>query len=587
MTAPAERRTTESDGQVRGADLLVETLVSAGVKEIFGLPGDTGVVFYDALNDHRDDIVHVLTRDERHALAMADAYSRTTGRVGVAEVSSGGGCSYAVGSMGESYAAGIPVLLITSDIHTASRGSGALTEIDQVKLFSAVTKFSRVVERPADIPAAVADALRAATTGRPAPVVLIFPEDVLDHTIARDELTDAAIPSVEDLPAERPAAATDVVQAAVAAIARAKRPAIVAGSGVHTSSAAAELRALAERVGAPVATSIHGKGVIADDDPYSLGVVGNNGARRYAFDYVASADTVIFVGTRANATNTDSWRAPRREPDVTVIHIDIDATRAGRNYPGSLAVVGDSRTVLRQLLDALEGVDLAVDRDAVVAEVAAARRAWKEAGVPTSTEAGKLSPADVVTRVQAVFGSEVVAVGDPGTPTPYLASFWELDKPGRTVVLPRGHGAMGYAIPAAMGAAIGTGGRVVCFTADGSFAMACGELETAARYQLPVLFIEFDNASYGWIKMLQHLYMGQRYFGVTPGAIDAVKVAEACGVPGADVRTLDELEIELRAARDRQGPTFLSIRVPHVIDQLPPVSAWDVPESGEVVRPVY
>src|SRR5579875_546742 len=181
MTMPSGKIT--GPAAERGADVLTGSLIAAGVRTLFGVPGDTGVTFYDALRRRSREIRHVLVRDERHAAAAADAYARVTNTAGVAEVSSGGGVTYVVGGLGEAYAASVPLLLITSDIHRRSRGTGALTEIDQETLLRAVTKWQLTVNDARQIPEAVAEALRQATSGRPAPVALIVPEDVLDATV--------------------------------------------------------------------------------------------------------------------------------------------------------------------------------------------------------------------------------------------------------------------------------------------------------------------------------------------------------------------------------------------------------------------
>src|SRR5919201_6525667 len=207
-----------------GAQLLVESLYQAGLTTIFGLPGDTGISFYDALHARRDRMRHVLARDERSAAQMADAYARCTNTVGVVEASSGGGTAYLVGGLGEPYAASVPLLVLTSDIHRASRGSGALTEIDQGRLFSAVTKWSATASVAHEIPALISAALAAATTGRPGPASVIIPEDVLDE---RSAVTIAGAETV--LPRERPAADEARVRAAVDALKGLHRPAIAGG----------------------------------------------------------------------------------------------------------------------------------------------------------------------------------------------------------------------------------------------------------------------------------------------------------------------------------------------------------------------
>lgn len=565
----------------RGADVIVDALVRSGVTTVFGVPGDTGVVLYDAFYHRVDDIEHVLARDERHAAYMADAYARVTNRVGVVEVSSGGGALYAAGGLGEAFASGVPVLVISSDIHAGSRGTGALTEIDQRALFSAVTKAQFVVEHAGDIPATVENALRAATTGRPAPVVLIVPENVLDeHTSV------TATACGVDVPARRDAADEAAVANAADALAGARRPVIVAGGGVHTSGAHDAVRALAEALGAGVATTIHGVGAVATGDPWRLGVVGNNSGQPGANAYVASADVVLLVGTRANATDTNSWTAPAKH-GPTVVQIDIDEARAGRNFPGALPLAGDGRTVLTQLVEAVTPVPENVRTERLSA-VAAARA---DATPPTDSAEhapGVLYPRAIVETVRGLLGDGTTIVGDPGTPTPNVAAFWTQSRPGREVVIPRGHGPMGYAIPAAIGIAKARPGRpVVAVTADGSFAMACGELETAARFALPILFVQLTNHSMGWIKMLQHLYTGQRYFGVDPGPTDAVLVAKANGVDGTAVTSIDELTKVVTEFAANPRPYYADVVVPHMIDYPPPVPAWEAGLAGHGERPVY
>ncbi|MFD6096559.1 thiamine pyrophosphate-binding protein [Nocardiopsis flavescens] len=567
----------------RGADALVDALVAHGVTTLFGVPGDTGVVFYDALHGRTGDIEHVLARDERHAASMADGYARVSNRVGVVEVSSGGGTTFVVGGLGESYAAGIPVLLITSDIHTSSRGTGALTEIDQVALFTAVTKWRTMVESADEIPGAVAQALHEATTGRPAPVAVIVPEDLLE------ELTDAPVevgaPGAR-VPSARPVADAGAVAAAARLLEGAACPAVVAGGGVHLSDAHGELAALADALALPVATTIHGQGAVATSDPWSVGIVGNNSGQPGANDLVAGADVVLLVGTRGNATDTNSWTAPNRTT-ASVIQIDVERGRAGRNFPGSLGLVGDCAEVLRQLAGEVRRVEgpARAEREerAAAARAAATPRTDGDEFAP-----GILYPRPVVERIRGVLPEGTTVVADPGTPTPNVAAFWTQDSPGRRTVIPRGHGPMGYAIPAAVGVAKARPGLpVVSVTADGSFSMACGELETVVRHRLPVLFVQFTNNSMGWIKMLQHLYTGGRYFGVDPGPVDAVAVAAANGMEGARVESVEALDAVLADFAANPRPFYADVRVPHMIDFAPPVPAWDRGLTGDAERPVY
>jgi acetolactate synthase I/II/III large subunit len=410
------------------------------------------------------------------------------------------------------------------------------------------------------------------------------PEDMLDER-GRAVVADASI----EVPRRRPAADETSVRRAADALRRAERPGIVAGSGVHLSGAWAELARLAEMAGIPVATTIHGKGSLPETSPWSLGVVGANGARDYANEYLAQADVVFFIGTRANATDTNSFTSPARDKTI-VIQNDIDAGRVGRNFPDSIALVGDAKRTLGQLMEAIPQVETAGRRQRLRLWIDERRQAWyrsaSEPGVPD--DGSLLAPRDVLRVIREEAAADVILVADPGTPTPNVAAYWEMERAARDVIVPRGHGPMGYAIPGAIGAAMAFPGRqVVALTADGSFAMSCGELETAVRLQLPIVHVQFTNGSMGWIKMLQHLYMGKRYFGVDSGSIDAVAVARGMGLDAARVTSLEEFSEVLKRGLISRRSFFIDVPVPDQISLVPPVAPWHAALAGEEERPVY
>ncbi|MEU0156107.1 thiamine pyrophosphate-binding protein [Micromonospora fulviviridis] len=567
-----------------GADLLVDSLVRHGVDVVFGFPGDTGVALYDALSRRQTDLRHVLARDERHAAYMADGYSRTRRHLGVCEAASGAGAVYLASGLGEAFASGIPVLAVTTDNNHRSRGTLALSEIDQLALFSAVTKWRCAVESTADIPRAVGEAVTAALSGRPGPVALILAENLLEET------ADVPVPEGSaTVPAHRGSAAAPDVATAAAMLASAERPAVVAGGGIHLSGAWPNLTDLAEHLALPVATSIHGKGAIAETHDLALGVSGGNGARTYANAYLAQADAVLFVGTRANSTDTAGFTAPPRA-GVRVAHIDIDVDRAGRNYPGAISLVGDAATVLDQLRAAAPRLGDEI-RAARVAALRQDRRLWAEQDARPSPDPGPdlLRPRDVVRALHRAFGPATWVVADAGTPTPYLASYWEAPGDGWRVVIPRGHGPMGFAISAAIGVSIGhPGERVLCLTTEGSVAMGLGDWETAGRLDLPITFVVLDNTSMGWIKMIQHLYLDGRYFGVDPGRIDPVLLAAGMGLPGGRATHLDQFDLLVKESASRSGPSVIHARVPEHMDSPPPVAAWQAALSGaSTERPIH
>ncbi|MDA8198528.1 MAG: thiamine pyrophosphate-binding protein [Thermaerobacter sp.] len=565
-----------------GAEILVEALVRAGVMVLFGFPGDTGVALYDALARRQDQITHVLARDERAAASMADGYARASRRIGVVEASSGGGATFLVGGLGEPFAASVPLLVITSDIHRSSRGTSAITEVDQQKLFSAVTKAQWVVERADDMADRVMAAVALAWDGRPGPVSLIIPEDVFDEPGTADFAT-VAPGSGRDAQTVRQPAWPSAATAAAQALSRARRPALLLGSGVHWSQTYSVVRELAEHAGAGVATTIHGKGAFDESHPLSLGVVGANGARDYANRFLADADVVLMVGTRANSTDTDGFQSPRRgEPRV--FHLDIDPTRAGRNYPGSTPLVGDAAVILPHVLKSLP--EDSARRSATQREILAERaRFEQQRALPPQSG---LSPRDVVEALQAAYGHQAVVVGDAGTPTPYLAAYWRTEGTRREVILPRGHGAMGFALPTAVGLAWAEPERpIIALTTDGSLGMACGELDTIARLDSPVLILHLSNGSLGWIKALQHFYLERRYFGVDLKPVDAVKIAEGFGIPAIRTPTLAALQEVIAQAKAGLVPRFVDIPVPEEFDYLPPVAPWAATLVGAAERPVY
>jgi acetolactate synthase-1/2/3 large subunit len=563
-----------------GAEILAESLIAAGTEVVFGVPGDTGVALYDSLYHRADRLRHVLANDERGAAFAADAYARRAGRVGVVEVPSGGGATFVVGGLGESFAASVPLLLVTSDIQRGSRGTGALTETDQLALYRAVTKWRVVAGEASDLPDLVAEAMVQASGGRPGPVALIVPEDVLEERrTARIEAIGAAIP------AGRPVPSGSGLRRAAAAIDAAARPAVVAGSGIHWSGAHAALAELAERAGLAVATTIHGKGAVDEEWPLSLGTCGANGARPYANQFLAEADLVLFVGTRANATDTAGFSAPpRRGP--AVVQVDIDAARAGRNYPGSIGLAGDARATLERLAALAAPND--ERRARTEAWIAPRRAAWEAGFGGRAAPNGSLDPADVVRAVREVAEDDITVVGDPGTPTPYLAAGWPVVEPGRRLLLPRGHGPMGYAHPAAIGAALAAGGPVIAFVTDGSLLMAAGALETAARLALPITYVQLSNGSLGWIKALQHLYLAGRAFGTDISRVDATAVGRGFGLEARAAASLDDLAQAVRDGLASGRPSLVDVRVPDEHELIPPVAPWErLAEGGDAARPVY
>ncbi|MDQ7040304.1 MAG: thiamine pyrophosphate-binding protein [Rhodothermus sp.] len=565
-----------------GAELLIALLKQAGVQLVFGLPGDTSVALYDALSRHHPSLRHIVTRDERHAAYMADGAARVTGRRMVVEASSGGGAAYLASGLVEAYAASVPVLAVVSDIHQDSRGSGALTEFPVDTLLAGTAKAVYRVAQVHQLPRFFRALWEQLGTQRPAPGALVIPENLWEASVP-EGCEAAACAWKPDLPTRRPEADPSLVEQAARWLATAQQPVIVAGGGVHWSNAYTVLQALAETYQLPIATTIHGKGALSERHPLYLGVVGANGGQPATNAYVAQADVVLLVGTRANATDTLSFRAPSRQ-GTRIIQIDIDPLRAGANYPGAIPLVGDARVVLEQLIDALSQTG-SIPKAERMAQITQVRKQGILTGAGPEFSVRRI--VQLIHRLAAAH-AEVIVVGDPGTPTPYLAAYWTLNRPGRTVILPRGVGPMGYAIPAGIGIALACPQRpVLVFTTEGSMAMAAGELETAVRYNLPVLFVQLTNHAYGWIQTLQHLYYGKRYFGVRLGPVDSVQLARSMGVEAARVTDPDQLVRKVTQFFQQGRPWLLEVPVRSMIEEMPPVQPWLEAQQGERERPVY
>ena len=560
--------------RLSGAEAFVRMLQLHGVRHIFGLCGDTSLPLYDALFRLDHSITHVLTRDERSAAYMADAYARVTGRVGVCEGPSGGGATYILPGVVKANESSIPVLAVTTDIAVGSRGRYVLTELDQEALFRPLTKWNRVIDRADQIPDAVRAAFRHMTTGRPGAAHIGLPFDV-----QTDPVDGAAMhvdPSLGCYPAQRKAPEPAAIAAAAKAILSAERPLLICGGGPVIAGAQRELRALAELLEAPLATTISGKGAIAEDHPLALGVVGSNGGTPETRALVDEADMILFVGCRAGSVTTERWRHPARGK-VRVVHIDVDPAVIAVNYPTEVAVVSDARLALAALHDHVARSLEKVPRRAFGRERVARAKAEKFAGFEklARSDAAPICPERIVATLQELLPRDALVVADAGTPCPYFSAYYELRSAGRHFITNRAHGALGYALPAAIGAQIGRpAARCVAIMGDGSFGFASGELETIVRLRLPIAMVVIANATFGWIKAGQKSGFAERYFAVdfTPG--QHARIAEAYGIRAWRVEHPANLRPALAAALETGGPSLVDVVTQPLQEARAPVSEW-------------
>ncbi len=560
--------------QLSGAEAFVRMLQLHDVKHIFGLCGDTSLPLYDALYRLDHGMTHILTRDERSAAYMADGYARVSGKVGICEGPSGGGATYILPGVVEANESSIPILAVTTDVSVSSRGRFTLTELDQQALFRPLSKWNQVIDRAADIPKALRAAFTHMTTGKPGAAHIGLPFDVQKDPV--DETDVWADKALGRYPSRRSGPDPHAIAAAAELLAAAHSPVIICGGGVVIAGAEQELQALAEVLGAPVATTISGQGSISDSHPLAVGVVGSNGGTLPTRGIVERADLVMFIGCRAGSVTTERWRYPA-PGKAKIVHLDVDPSVIGVNYNTDAALVGDAKLCLEALAGALVMYrpDLS-KRKLGPADIAAARKQKFDAfrALATSNDT-PIKPERVIAELQAVLPKDAVIVADPGTPCPYFSAYYEQAETGRHFISNRAHGALGYSMACAVGAHYGRpSAKVVSVMGDGSFGFTCGEMETIVRLKVPVTMVVISNSVYGWIKAGQKTGFNERYYSVDFSRTDHARVAEAFGVKAFTVKDPADLRKTLKQAVEHGGPTLVDVICQPLHEARAPVSEW-------------
>lgn len=599
VPAPDLTACSDTSPSLTGAEAFVKMLEAFQVRHVFGLCGDTSLPLYDAFARLQPDITHVLTRDERSAAYMADAYARVSGTVGVCEGPSGGGATYLLPGVVEANESSVPVLAITSDISTTSRGRYTLTELDQESLYRPLTKWNTTITQAADVPRLLRKAFTEMTTGRPGAVHLCLPFDVQKASLPVKEVWADA--SLNRYPAHATQASLTSLKDIARALMSAQRAVIVCGGGVIISGGQAALKALAQACGALIATSISGQGTIDPSDPLAVGVVGTNGGSAETRRVIQEADLIFFVGCRAGSVTTERRRAPL--PSQRILHLDVDPAVIGANYETECSAVGDARLSLEVLYGLLtetmrdhadvEGLSFPAYRQK---QLRSRMADWAELKLQkharfmslAQDESTPIKPERLVYALKQTLPKDSIVVADPGTPCPYLSAYLDLEPPltpelnlapasvpRRRFITNRAHGALGYAMSAAVGAWFASPqSKVVAVMGDGSFGFTCGELETIVRYKVPLTMIVVSNAVFGWIKAGQKSGFGERYFSVDFSRTDHAKVAEAFGVKSWTVDDPRNLIDVCREAMNYPGPTLIDVICQPLQDAEAPVSEW-------------
>jgi acetolactate synthase-1/2/3 large subunit len=564
---------------MRGADVLVQMLINYGVDVLFGVPGDTNVPFYEALQRRQGDIEHVMARDERSAGYMADAYARLTDKPGIFECPSGAGAMYSLPPLAESNASSVPVILLTIDLPLPGEGRGMITELDCARLFEPVTKMSVQIKSPEKLPEIIRRAFRVTCSGTPGAVHLQIPEDMLLAEIDPDTISLHAEPECKTFPAYPMAPAPGKVGELFALLGNASKPLFVAGGGVNRSCAGSALTEVAAKLNVPVVNTITGQGALPDDHPLAIGVIGDNGFHPHANRALEESDLVIFVGSRMGSVVTVGWTFPKSTLNKRVVQIDINPERLANNYENLLSIAADAQLILKQILKEAP-VDFDASKHTPWVDHLNTLRAnfWDHAESVLSLDDVPLRPERVVREFSnrlEQYGKAVHILSDAGTPTPYMTRFLRIGDRRTRFVIPRAFGGLGSAIPAVVGAWYADKTRrPIGMFGDGSFNMTVGELETLVRKKVPALLMLFNNGCFGWIKGLHRLKGHDECFGVDFLPPRGQAIAEAFDIKAWTVTTPDELIRALDEAFDHDGPCLVDIHVESLADRVPPVYSW-------------
>lgn len=536
---------------MNGARWLAQALVAEGVDTLFGYPGGAIMPFYDALHD-TPQLRHVLPRHEQGAAFAANGYARASGRVGVCVATSGPGASNLVTGIADAMLDSVPMVVITGQVPTTLMGTDAFQELDVFGMTMPMVKHSFIARRVEDLPMMVGEAFRLARSGRPGPVLIDLPKDV--------QVADAAhLPAHVSSGTDAPEAPTDAsLHAALALIAQAQRPVLYGGGGIALGDAVAAFRTFVDATQIPAVLTLKGLGALPTQHPLNLGMLGMHGSRA-ANLAVQEADLLIVVGARFDDRATG--KLAEFAPQARVVHMDIDACEIGKLRHADAGVRGDICTTLTRLTLACAAH--------LHGRHGAARKAWRAqcrqraqqfAARYDAPGSGVYAPA-LLKRLSELAPDATVAC-DVGQHQMWVAQHWRMDHP-RKHLTSGGLGAMGFGLPAALGAQeANRDTRVVCVSGDGSIMMNIQELATLKRYRSPVKIVLLDNQALGMVRQWQELFFDKRYSEIDlSDNPDFAAVAAAFGITALHVDKAEGVDAALQALLDAPGPALLHVAI--------------------------
>ncbi len=544
-----------------GGRALIKSLEMEGVEVVFGLPGGAILPVYDPIMD--SPIRHILVRHEQGAGHMAEGFAHVTGRPGVAMVTSGPAVTNIVTPLCDAYMDSIPMVVISGQVPLAAIGSDAFQECDTTGITMSVTKHNFLVTDAQDIPRIVREAFHIATTGRPGPVLIDVPKDIVDPNSPRSTM-EWYWPDEVDLPGYKPTTHghPKMIKEAARLIVASRRPVIYAGGGIIGSRASDELRELAELCGIPVVTTLRGRGAIPDDHELALGMPGMHG-NYTAVTAIQRSDLLLALGARFDDRVTGKVDA--FAPEAKVVHVDIDPAEQGKVRTPDVPIVGDCRLVLQELVAALREMGAGESKEQR-SEWRSTISGWKEKYplVYEQSEPGEsLKPQYVLETLRDSTPEDCIVVTGVGQHQMWTSQFWKFTQPF-TWASSGGLGTMGFAVPAAIGAKVGRPDCMVwAVDGDGSFQMTAQELVTATTERIPVKVAILNNAYLGMVRQWQELFYEERYSEVylSPDLPDYVKWAEAMGCVAMRIESPEEVQPAIEKANEIDDrPVVLEFR---------------------------
>ncbi|WP_439589114.1 thiamine pyrophosphate-binding protein [Hydrogenophaga sp.] len=558
--ARQDAETTPITTAMSGGEAVARMIRAFGGGPMFGMGGFQVLPLYEAAR--KLNMPHHLIHDERNAVFVADAYAKVSGRVGLADATVGPGATNMLTALAEALNAGSPVVCVVGDTHRDHSWKNMTQESRQVEVLRPMCKELIRVESIKRIPELMRRAFAVATTGRPGPVVVDVPEDIMHdtHDFAEEEFTVNAV--YESAPALRSRPDGASIARAVELLAAANHPIILAGGGVHLSGAAQALTDFARATNIPVAHTLTGKGAIPCVDPLSAGLFGRYD--RIANKLIEASDVVLVVGCKLGEIATKRYTVP--SPGKTIIHLDIVAEEFGRTLQPEVMLWGDVKLGLQDLHAALglQAPALKARLQSLADSVPRLMSGWRdEVSARLYSEEKPISVARLITEINKVLPEDGILVADGGFAAHWAGLLYDTKRAGRGFVPDRGFASIGYGLPGAIGASLAAPGRpVFSLTGDSGFCMVLGDLETAARLKLDFTIIVVNNAASGYVKALQHLVYGPgKHISADLNEVNFAKVAQAFDCTGIRVEDPAELESALRQALKTKGPVVLDVVV--------------------------